>query len=38
MLTNSMNKIEELLRAEVEYKRKIHDLTRLNPEISNDKY
>lgn len=27
MLTNSMSKIEELLRAEVEYKKKIHQLS-----------
>lgn len=35
MLANSMTKIEELLKAEVEYKRRIYDLTRLNPESSN---
>lgn len=32
MLANSMSKIEELLKAEVEYKRKIYELTKLNPE------
>lgn len=30
MLANSMNKIEELIRAEVEYKKKIYELSR-NP-------
>lgn len=38
MLANSMNKIEDLLKAEVEYKRRIHELTRLNPESPNDKF
>lgn len=35
MLANSMNKIEEMLRAEMEYKRKIYELTRLNEESPN---